>query len=190
VTGGKWRLSSSSTNDATCFVAGCSNSIEGNAGAVIHDAFARSKPFEVHFLDSIVRTRSRCVDFGFALATDRVATFGRDTSPLVGSFFFDDPQNVSFGLSSKESANCFFSIEPGPSISGSLSADAGLLCWPFPMQQQDSPIPFVGHWHWRPLQFSVVPQFSPVTKGDLDTGVGMGKVQKANATRTILAIHF
>ena len=125
MTGGKWRLSSSITEDATCFVAGCSNSIESNAGAVIHDAFARSKPFEVHFLDSMVKTRSRCVDFGFALAADRVATFGRDTSPFVGCSFLDDPQNVSLGWGSKESANCFFSIGPGPSTSDSLSGDAG-----------------------------------------------------------------
>jgi hypothetical protein len=34
----------------------------------IHAAFARSKPFEVHFLDSIVRTRSRWVDYVCAFA--------------------------------------------------------------------------------------------------------------------------
>lgn len=125
MTGGKWRLSSSITEDATYFVAGCSNSIEGNAGAVIQDAFARSKPFEVHFLDSIVRTRSRCVDFGFAFATDLVAPFGRDNSSFVGCFFVDDPQKVSMGWGEKESANSFFSIGPGPSTSDSLSGDAG-----------------------------------------------------------------
>ena len=132
VTGGKCRLSSSITDDATCLVADCSNSIEGNAGAAIHDPFVRSKPLEVHFLDSIVKTRSRCTDFEFALATNRVATLGRDTSAFVGWFFFEEPQNDSLGWGAKERANCFFNTGPGPSGANSTSDDSGLLCWTFP----------------------------------------------------------
>lgn len=131
VTGGKWRLSSSITDDATCLVADCSNSIEGNVGAAIHELFVRSKPLEVHFLDSIVKIRSRCTDFEFALVTNRVGTLGRDTSAFVGCFF-EEPQNDSLGWGAKERANCFFNVGLRPSGANSTSDESGLLCWTFP----------------------------------------------------------